>query len=77
MRHLHRSGVIHRDLAIRNVLLNGSSPPTCKISDFGLSRQWDSERSMTDSTSGLPIRWMSPESAPLSLPMPYLSLIYI
>ncbi|PRP89037.1 hypothetical protein PROFUN_02315 [Planoprotostelium fungivorum] len=35
MIHLHAEGVIHRDLAVRNILLTKSMQP--KVSDFGLS----------------------------------------
>ena len=37
---LHDNGIIHRDLAIRNVLVNGDTAAVC---DFGLSRLFDVE----------------------------------
>lgn len=36
MYHLHRHNIVHRDLAVRNLLL--SSDGTVKVADFGLSR---------------------------------------
>jgi len=63
MYHLHFEGIVHRDLATRNVLLNQGLVP--KISDFGLSRVFNSTeaniQNQTKSTVG-PLRWMAPES---------------
>ncbi len=36
MNYLHEKNIIHRDLALRNILI--MSKTICKISDFGLSR---------------------------------------
>jgi serine/threonine protein kinase len=36
MNYLHDKNIIHRDLALRNILI--MSKKVCKISDFGLSR---------------------------------------
>ena len=36
MNYLHEKKIIHRDLALRNILI--TSKTVCKISDFGLSR---------------------------------------
>jgi hypothetical protein len=63
MLHLHREGIIHRDLATRNVLLKNDIP---KVTDFGLSRTGAEddesvEAQRTQTTSG-PLRWMSPEA---------------
>jgi len=61
--HLHVEGIIHRDLASRNILLretrNGYDP---KIADFGLSRLLSptSDTETTKSNSG-PLRIMAPE----------------
>ena len=41
MSHLHAEGVVHKDLAARNVLLTEND--ACKISDLGLSRVLNSE----------------------------------
>eukprot|EP01117_Protostelium_nocturnum_P014323 TRINITY_DN5446_c0_g2_i3.p1 TRINITY_DN5446_c0_g2~~TRINITY_DN5446_c0_g2_i3.p1 ORF type:complete len:1553 (+),score=475.01 TRINITY_DN5446_c0_g2_i3:123-4781(+) len=61
MLHLHHERVIHRDLAVRNILLNKFLEP--KVSDFGLSREHQSEESagVTKSTVG-PLKWMPPEA---------------
>ena len=51
-------GIVHRDLACRNVLVGRKK--NLKISDFGLSRETDL---YVCSTQGkLPLRWMSPEA---------------
>ncbi|PRP78171.1 extracellular nuclease [Planoprotostelium fungivorum] len=56
MIHLHAEGVIHRDLAVRNILLTKSLEP--KVSDFGLSRTSDegSDGGETKSDMG-PVKW--------------------
>jgi len=61
MLHLHSEGIVHRDLAARNILLAPGF--TAKISDFGLSRAYDSnqEQNQTRSKTG-PLRWMAPEA---------------
>jgi len=62
MLHLHSEGIIHRDLACRNVLL--SSGFQVKISDFGLSRTNDANQKKSNQTKSEtgPLKWMSPES---------------
>ncbi|PRP84531.1 hypothetical protein PROFUN_05866 [Planoprotostelium fungivorum] len=61
MLHLHKEKVIHRDLAVRNILL--SKHCEAKVADFGLSRTQDNtdEVGQTVSTIG-PTKWMSPEA---------------
>ncbi|VDP68321.1 unnamed protein product [Echinostoma caproni] len=60
MRYLASRNIIHRDLAARNVLLTAKW--TCKISDFGLSRQLDpnTEYYLRD-RGALPLKWLAPE----------------
>ncbi|PRP77100.1 putative leucine-rich repeat receptor-like protein kinase [Planoprotostelium fungivorum] len=63
MLHLHLEKIVHRDLAVRNILLSKYLEP--KVSDFGLSREQQTADedgpSLTTSNIG-PIKWMSPES---------------
>jgi len=60
MAHLHAEGVVHRDLASRNLLLDAQL--NIKITDFGLSRvMTESETNFTQSEVG-PLKWMAPES---------------
>ena len=63
MAHLARHNFVHRDLAARNVLLG--SGMVCKVADFGLSRQVQTEDNAGDyyrSSSGIiPVRWTAPE----------------
>lgn len=60
MVHLAAEGVVHRDLACRNLLLDELL--RVKITDFGLARVLDdTSAGQTQSTVG-PIKWMAPES---------------
>jgi len=61
MVHLHSEGIIHRDLASRNLLLDDKLG--IKISDFGLSRVigGKGESGVTKSETG-PLKFMSPEA---------------
>lgn len=65
MAHLHAEGIIHRDLAVRNLLLTETLE--IKISDFGLARvtqkseDGNSIVQKTESNVG-PLKWMAPES---------------
>jgi len=58
---MHNFGLIHRDLAIRNILI--MSDDTAKLNDFGLSRGVDTKKDEGKTASNIgPVRWMSPES---------------
>jgi hypothetical protein len=58
--HLHANNIVHRDLAVRNILMHRGVP---KISDFGLSRKLKEEAQTGKTASNIgPIRWMAPES---------------
>jgi hypothetical protein len=59
MKYLAHKAFIHRDLAARNIMLDGTW--TCKIGDFGLSRDLaDSDYYMTRG-GRIPVRWTAPE----------------
>jgi serine/threonine protein kinase len=59
--HLHDCGIVHRDIAARNILLGKGS--VCRLSDFGMARIVDKfEMKNTTAASTGPIRWMAPES---------------
>ncbi|PRP78508.1 hypothetical protein PROFUN_13526 [Planoprotostelium fungivorum] len=61
MRHIHAEKICHRDLAARNILLTAALEP--KISDFGMSRQQDTESIESKTTNNIgPLKWMSPEA---------------
>eukprot|EP00050_Salpingoeca_kvevrii_P021561 m.112442 g.112442 ORF g.112442 m.112442 type:complete len:2312 (-) comp9396_c0_seq4:186-7121(-) len=55
--YMHSIGVLHRDIAARNVLLGPDR--RCKIADFGMSR--DSEVYYATPSSQVPLRWTAPE----------------
>ncbi|PRP75753.1 putative LRR receptor-like serine/threonine-protein kinase [Planoprotostelium fungivorum] len=59
MLHLHLEKIVHRDLAVRNILLSKHLEP--KVSDFGMSRSEVKDSNQTASTIG-PLKWMSPEA---------------
>lgn len=62
MWHLHEQGFIHRDIALRNVLIDYRSF-FVKLTDFGMSRitQEMADSAVTKTTT-LPIAWTAPES---------------
>ncbi|XP_053209123.1 dual specificity protein kinase shkD-like isoform X2 [Panonychus citri] len=61
MEHIVSQGIIHRDLAARNILIGTNK--TCKITDFGFSREISDESIYESKSEGrLPIRWMAPEA---------------
>ncbi len=77
IKHLHAHGLIHRDIACRNILLGkinnnkGMDPNTeVRISDFGLTRQLERVNTKNEATATEqktqsnfgPLKWMSPES---------------
>jgi len=57
--HLHKEGVIHRDIAARNFLLDARN--NVFVSDFGLARIKTGAYQHTKSSLG-PVRYMAPES---------------
>lgn len=59
MKYLEASRIIHRDLALRNVLVAiDNNNYIAKISDFGMSRA--AEYYKTDNKT-IPVRWSAPE----------------
>eukprot|EP00035_Acanthoeca_spectabilis_P020995 m.435749 g.435749 ORF g.435749 m.435749 type:complete len:1008 (+) comp17886_c0_seq1:364-3387(+) len=60
MAYLADGNNVHRDLATRNVLVNEEL--TCKISDFGLSRDLDDDTYYESDGGMVPIRWTPPEA---------------
>lgn len=61
LQHLHDEGLVHRDVAARNILI--ADGWVAKMSDFGMARMYDiaSNQGFTNSNVG-PLRWMAPES---------------
>jgi len=56
--HLSKEGIVHKDLAARNVLITKFG--TAKIADFGLARKYElTHYSLADTG---PLLWMAPES---------------
>ena len=56
-------GVVHRDVAARNVLIRFDGPGRfqCKLSDFGLSRVFDKLAYRSKQTTPIPVRWTALE----------------
>jgi len=65
MVYLHEQGIVHRDLALRNLLVTQSDKPgtkyIVKISDFGMARTMDKGYYKTENKT-IPVRWCSPEA---------------
>jgi len=67
MAYLSFKRIVHRDLALRNLLVKTSTSEACrfmvKISDFGLSRMISEENEYYKSKSAaLPVKWTAPEA---------------
>ena len=56
--YLSSLGVLHRDLACRNILVDEGK--LLKISDFGLSRE--TLEYVSSRKDKMPLRWMAPET---------------
>lgn len=61
IQHLHGNGIIHRDIAARNVLLrpdpiDPKGVPQCVLADMGLARLFDREGAyLKTKTASLPV----------------------
>ena len=60
MSYLASQNIIHRDLAARNVVVDGDE--ICKVTDFGFSRQLDTDIYVSSNTQEVPVRWTAPEA---------------
>ncbi len=56
MVYLESKSIVHRDLAIRNLLVTKGDQYIVKVADFGLSRSIDEEY-YRQSQSKIPVRW--------------------
>ena len=60
MEHLALKKFIHRDLAARNILIGNDM--SCRIADFGMSRNLKSEDYYKSKGGSIPLRWTAPEA---------------
>lgn len=62
MEYVASQGIIHRDLASRNILV--SKEKVCKVADFGFARRVsdDCPYQRTDIDNPIPVKWMAPEA---------------
>jgi len=63
MIYLHKENIIHRDLALRNLLVAPGSEKsmfTIKVSDFGMSKM-TSEEYYKSKSKAIPVKWSPPE----------------
>ncbi len=62
---LHSHGIIHRDLALRNILITRDLVP--KVGDFGMSRLVNEDEQHFSTMMTGPLKWMAPESLRLKV----------
>lgn len=61
MEYVASKGIIHRDLASRNILL--SKDKICKVADFGFARRVSDDCAYERTTANpVPVKWMAPEA---------------
>ncbi|XP_062502486.1 uncharacterized protein LOC134179565 [Corticium candelabrum] len=60
MAYLAKKSFVHRDLAARNIMLDHTF--TCKIADFGLSRDLANDYYVVKRGGKIPVRWTAPEA---------------
>jgi serine/threonine protein kinase len=60
MSYLSKKAFVHRDLAARNILLDKNS--TCKIGDFGMSRDLMDSNYYITHGGIIPVKWTAPEA---------------
>jgi len=58
---LEENNIVHRDLALRNVLVGGQPNYIIKVSDFGLSRATGDSGIYKSESRAIPFKWCSPE----------------
>jgi len=62
MMFLESKHIIHRDLALRNVLVGGQPPSyIIKVADFGLSKNTGEKEYYKSESKTIPYKWCSPE----------------
>ncbi|CAI7999070.1 Tyrosine-protein kinase STK [Geodia barretti] len=59
--YLAKKGFVHRDIAARNILLS-EDHETCKIADFGMSRDLADETYYISRGGKIPVKWTAPEA---------------
>jgi serine/threonine protein kinase len=57
--YIHGQGITHRDLKPENIILTSTTPPICKVADFGLSKIVD-DVTFLKTTCGTPA-YLAPE----------------
>lgn len=61
MEHVASKGIVHRDLASRNILV--SKDKICKVADFGFARRVTDDCAYERTTANpVPVKWMAPEA---------------
>ena len=61
MEYVASQGIVHRDLASRNILV--SDEMVCKVADFGFARRVNEDCAYERTTTNpVPVKWMAPEA---------------
>jgi serine/threonine protein kinase len=65
LKSIHDDGIVHRDIAARNILLNfdGKGGVEAKVADFGLAKEMSGGVFKAKAGAQFPVRWSPPEVA--------------
>ena len=62
--HLHRAGIIHRDVRLPNILVRSTAPLHVVVADFGVGHVMEGAGTSAVTTERMHVGWTPPESFP-------------